>query len=102
MQREVIDNQKETLELEKELIKGKDVQSEIRNLKSEVKDTLHSEMVSYSENVKKTPSCTAAAPENLQKIMKKKTMIFGLNNVAISLYLLHLPTCFQVGGGSAA
>ncbi len=48
------------------------VQSEIRNLKSEVKDTFHSEMVSYSDKVKKFAGCTpTVAPENLQKIMKK-------------------------------
>ena len=98
LQREVIDNQKETLGLQKELIKCKDVQlngmqqtvqSEIRNLKSEVKDTLHSEIESYSDKVKNFASCTpAVAPENLQKIMKKvveeddrskNLMIFGLN-----------------------
>ena len=62
LQREVIRNQKVTIELQNEVIKCKQVQingmqqsvqSEIENLKSEVKDTFHSEMKSYSEVVKK-------------------------------------------------
>ena len=97
LQREVIRNQKVTIELQNEVIKCKEVQingmqqsvqSEIENLKSEVKDTFHSEMKSYSEVVKKSANSAAdLVPENIQKMMKKvvadddrskNLMVFGL------------------------
>jgi hypothetical protein len=101
LQREEADSQKKMIELQGELLNCKDaqisgmqqaVQSEIRNLKSEVTDTVKSGIVSYSEAVKKSSSCSAAVPpENLQKMLKKvvededrskNLMIFGLDECA--------------------
>ena len=97
LQRDVIRDQKLTIKLQNEVIKCKEVQingmqqsvqSEIENLKSEVKDTFHSEIRSYSDIVKKSANSTAdLVPENIQKMMKKvvadddrskNLMVFGL------------------------
>ena len=99
LQRELIESQKFEIYAQKQLIECKEnqiislqqnVRSEIKNLQTEVKDTVQAEIKSYSEIVQKSASSSITenfAPENIEKMMKKvvedddrskNLMVFGL------------------------
>lgn len=101
LQRDVMDNQSLRLKLQEKVIKDKNdqisemqetVRSEMQGLKTEVGNSLQSEIMSYSAVVKSSTTCTADfAPERLQAVVQqvvkeedraRNVMVFGLEETA--------------------